>query len=145
MSHRSILARPRDLVRDLVPDAVRPAPPAATPRGAKAVLAGLAVAGLVTLAGCGEQPDPGADRGPDPAASPATVDAAPGGDGEEQAPGWRQSTLGKAMDRAEQVVDDIEEHDRRRMDLIDEMNGREPRGDEDRGEGDGTGDDGDRR
>ena len=79
------------------------------------VLATLGVLATVGFAGCGEGPGEGVpSRG---TASPST-----GTSGESR------STLGRARDRAESVIDDVHEYDRRRMDMIYEMNGitREP-------------------
>lgn len=71
--------------------------------------AGLCAA-LLGLAGCGEGPGEGVpSRG---STSPSTG-----------TPGESRSTLGRARDRAESVIDDVHEYDRRRMDMIDEMNG----------------------
>ncbi len=113
-------------------------------RSSRLAVTGLALAaGGWILAGCAEQPDPGASRGPDPSAEPAADARAEEASSEgEQAPGWRQSTLGKAMDRAEDVVGQMEEHDRERMRMIDEMNGRETPPEGEGGEGDGRDADG---
>jgi len=77
---------------------------------AAAMLLGLGLGFGVAVAGggCGEQPAPGASRDTGPRE------------------GGSRSTLGRARDRAESVIQDVEEYDQRRMDMIDEMNGVDP-------------------
>jgi hypothetical protein len=80
------------------------------PRPVPRVLATLGVLAAVIIGGCGEGPGEGVpSRG---STSPSTG-----------TPGESRSTLGRARDRAESVIDDVHEYDRKRMDLIDEMNG----------------------
>lgn len=90
-------------------------------RSTRRVLAAAGLgAALLLVVGCGEGPGEGVpSRG---STSPSTG-----------TPGESRSTLGRARDRAESVIDDVHEYDRRRMDMIDEMNGveREPDAPED--------------
>jgi hypothetical protein len=92
--------------------------------GLRAAAAAAAAALTLGLAGCGETPDPNASR-----TAPAEEGTAGTGEaGREAGEGGSRSTLGRARDRAESVIKDMEAADQRRMDLIDEMNGREPGG-----------------